>query len=222
MASICSVWSSACLCLGEWWGWSFSSSGTAAGCLSWEVWWLRTGSMGWAILLSAKSCCRLSWEQWLCPLYLLGLVLLGCCWLQLTSLSSMIVLQPPFLCEGWGGHPLCVPGDSSVLMDLNWPCGCTAQCGILSTGTYLLFFCEAFSWTILDRSSFSLFHSGQVFHELVCCLDLLFMLSILHFHSFIRCFLFHLLLFSMILYRSTVHVFSDHNCAWTLVCFGLL
>ena len=33
---------------------------------------------------------------------------------------------------------------------------------------YLSFFCEAFSWTILDSSSFSLFHSGQVFHELVC------------------------------------------------------
>ena len=33
---------------------------------------------------------------------------------------------------------------------------------------YLSFFCEAFSSTILDSCSFSLFHSGQVFHELVC------------------------------------------------------
>ena len=33
---------------------------------------------------------------------------------------------------------------------------------------YLSFFCEAFSWTILDSSSIFLFHSGQVFHELVC------------------------------------------------------
>ena len=33
---------------------------------------------------------------------------------------------------------------------------------------YLSFFCEAFSWRILDSSSFSLFHSDQVFHELVC------------------------------------------------------
>ena len=32
---------------------------------------------------------------------------------------------------------------------------------------YLSFFCEAFSWTILDSSSFPLFHSGQVFHELI-------------------------------------------------------
>ena len=38
-----------------WWGQSFSSSGTAAGCLSWEVWWLRTGSTGLAILLPARS-----------------------------------------------------------------------------------------------------------------------------------------------------------------------
>ena len=30
-----------------WWGWSFGSSGSAASCLSWEVWWLRTGSRGW-------------------------------------------------------------------------------------------------------------------------------------------------------------------------------
>ena len=32
----------------------------------------------------------------------------------------MIVLQPPLLCEGWGGHPLCLSADSPVLMDLNW------------------------------------------------------------------------------------------------------
>ena len=132
VASVCSVWSSAWLCLGGWWGLLFGSSGTAAGCLSWEVWWLLTGSMGLAILLSAKSCCRLLWEQWLHPLHLLGPVLLGCCRLQLTFLSSMIMLQPPLLCEGWGGHPLCLSGDSSVLMDLHWPCSCTAQSSILS------------------------------------------------------------------------------------------
>ena len=33
---------------------------------------------------------------------------------------------------------------------------------------YLSLFCEAFSWTILDSSRFPLFHSGQVFHHLVC------------------------------------------------------
>ena len=70
--------------------------------------------MGLAIFLSAKP------------------VLLGCCRLQLTSLSSVIVLQPPLLCEGWGGHPLCLSGYSSVLIDLHWPCGCTAQSNILS------------------------------------------------------------------------------------------
>ena len=33
---------------------------------------------------------------------------------------------------------------------------------------YLSLFCEAFSRRILDSSRFSLFHSGQVFHQLVC------------------------------------------------------
>ena len=32
---------------------------------------------------------------------------------------------------------------------------------------YFLFFCKAFSWKILDSSSFFLFHSGEVFRELV-------------------------------------------------------
>ena len=33
---------------------------------------------------------------------------------------------------------------------------------------YLSLFCDSFSWIILDSSSFPLFYSGQVFHELVC------------------------------------------------------
>ena len=28
-------------------------------------------------------------------------------------------MQPQLLCEGWGGHPLCLSGDSSVLMDFH-------------------------------------------------------------------------------------------------------
>ena len=81
------------------------------------------------------------------------------------------VLQPLLLCEGWGGHPLCLSGDSSVLMDQNWPCSCTAQSSILSSGSVsvtLLWWCEAFPWTIFDSSRSPLFQSGQVFHELVC------------------------------------------------------
>ena len=62
--------------------------GTAAGCLSWEVWWLRAGSMGMAILLFAKSCCRLSWQRWLYSVHLLWSVLLRCCRLQLTSSNT--------------------------------------------------------------------------------------------------------------------------------------
>ena len=138
MVLVCLVWTSTWLYLGDWWGWLFGSSGTAAGCLSWEVWWLRTWSMGLAILMSARSCCRLSWERRLHPLHLLGPVLLGCCRLQLTSLTSMIVLQPPLLFEGWGGRPLCLSGDSPVLMDLYWPCNCTAQGSILSIGSVSL------------------------------------------------------------------------------------
>ena len=52
---------------GHWWSWLFRSFRTAAGCLSREVWWLRTGSTGLAILQSARSYCRLSWERWLDP-----------------------------------------------------------------------------------------------------------------------------------------------------------
>ena len=63
---------------------------------------------------------------------MLGPVLLGYCQLRLTSLSSVIVLQPPRLFEGWGGRPLCLPKDSSVLIDLRWPCDCTAKSSILS------------------------------------------------------------------------------------------
>ena len=44
---------------------------------------------------------------------------------QPTSLSSITVLQPPLLYEGWVGRPLCLSGDSLVLMDLHWPCDCT-------------------------------------------------------------------------------------------------
>ena len=92
--------------------------------------------------------------------------MLGCCQLQLTSLCSTIVLQPPLLCEEWDGRRLCVSGDNLVLMDLLWPCDCTAQSS--PSVEYLSFLCEVFSSTILDSSSFSLFHSGQDFHELVC------------------------------------------------------
>ena len=71
-------------------------------------------------------------------------VLLGCCQRQLTSLSSMIVLQPPLLCEGWGGHPLCLSGDSFALVDLHCVCDdvtvvciafvCALVCYILIVG----------------------------------------------------------------------------------------
>ena len=194
VSSIYSVWPSAWLCFCDWWGSLFGSSGTAAGFLSWEVWWLRTWCMWLAILLSAKSCCRLSREWCLHSVHLIGPVLLGCRRLQLTSLSSMIVLQPPLLCEGWGGHLLCLSGYSSVLMDLHWPCGFTAQSSILSICSVSV----ALLWGIfqndLDSSCFPLFHSGQVFHQLVCPLTVVLSqifcnLATLFFYSFFILFL---------------------------------
>ena len=76
VASICSLWSSVWLCLDDWWGSLFGSSGTAAGCFSWEVWWLGTGSMGLDTFLSAKFCCRLLWERD----YILSTCLDQFCW----------------------------------------------------------------------------------------------------------------------------------------------
>ena len=105
-----------------------------------------------AILLSAKSCCRLSWERWSHPLHLLGPVLLGCCRLRLTSLSSVIVLRPPLLCKGWGGHPLCLSGYSSVLMDLHWPCGIGIGIGPEQYSVHRLSICCSSVWHFPEQS----------------------------------------------------------------------
>ena len=112
-----------------------------------------TGSTRLAILLSARSYCRLSRERLLHPFHLLGPVLLGCCLLQLTSLSS----AASTLCEGWGGHPLCLFGDSPVLMDLHWPYDCTAQSSILSTGSVSVD--PERSWTIVALPCFTVVKS---------------------------------------------------------------
>ena len=103
----------------------------------------RTGSMGLAILLSAWPCCRLSWEWWLHPHHLLAPALLGCCWLQLTSISPMTVLQPPLLCKGWGGCSLHLSGDSSVVMDFCWPCDLYSSDQYSVQQFSISFFCEA-------------------------------------------------------------------------------
>ena len=112
---------------------------------------------------ACRSCCRLSEEQRLLLLHLLEPVLLGYCQHQLTALSSIVILHPPLLCEGWGSRPLCLTGDSSVLKDLRWSCACTAHSSILSSVQYLSFFCKTFFWAILDSSSFSLFTVVQFF-----------------------------------------------------------
>ena len=108
-ASSCSVWSLAWLCLDGWRSWLFGSSGTAAGCLSWEVWWSRTGSTGLVILMPADRVvdCRKSMQR-LLLLHLLEPVLLGCCQHQLTALSSIIILHPPLFFAKDGVVVLCV------------------------------------------------------------------------------------------------------------------
>ena len=60
--------------------------------------------MGLAILLSAKSFLKIVVREVITSSPLAWTSSAG----QLTSLSSMIVLQPPLLCKEWGGHPLCV------------------------------------------------------------------------------------------------------------------
>ena len=63
---------------------------------------------------------------------------------------------------------MCLSGDSPELMDLHWPCDCTANSSVLSISSVSV----ALLWGIfqndLDSSCFPLFHSGQVFHQLVC------------------------------------------------------
>ena len=65
-------------------------------------------------------------------------VLLGCRLLQLTSLSSVIVLQPPLLFEGRGCHPLYLSGDRSSTDGSALALYCTARCSILSIGSVSL------------------------------------------------------------------------------------
>ena len=155
VVSIWSVWSSAWLCLGDWWGWSVFSFCTTAGCLSWEVWWPRAGSSGFAILLSTRFYCRLLWERWLRPLHLLGPVLL---WMLSPSADF------PFSNDGTAA--------STSLWRIGWLSCLSVLVQFSTDGSssfsfsafvqlravfcpsvqYLSFFCEAFSWAILDNT----------------------------------------------------------------------
>ena len=68
----------------------------------------------------------------------------------------MVVLQPPLLCEGWGGHLLCLSGDSSVLIDLHQPRDCTAQSSILSIGSVSLILLSGIFLNDLEQEQLSL------------------------------------------------------------------
>ena len=173
VASNCSEWFSAWTCLGDWWGWSFGSSGTAAGCLSWEVWWLRTGCMRLAILQSARSYCRLSREQWIHPLHLHGPVLLGCCrlsrlpFLQWLYCSLHFFAKDVVVCVSLGTVQYWWISIGLLIVQLS-----AVFCPSVQ---YLSFFYEAFSWSILDGRSFSLFHSFKSFTSWYALLLLFFL-----------------------------------------------
>ena len=56
-------------------------------------------------------------------------------------------------------------------MNLHWPCTFVVvqlRAVFCPSVQHLSFFCEAFSWAILDSSHFPQFHSGQVFYQFVC------------------------------------------------------
>ena len=82
---------------------------------------------------------------------------------------SVIVLRPPLFYEGWGGRPLCLGTVQYCWISLSLV---IVQLRVVFCPSvpYLSFFCQPFSWTILNSSSFPLFHSSQVFHDLVCSL----------------------------------------------------
>ena len=99
------------------------------------------------------------------------------CRLQLTFLSSMIVLQPQLLCEGWGGHPLSLSGDSSVLMDLQWPCSlyCSEQYSVHQFSichSSVRHFPEI-SWTVVAFPCFTVVKSFIIWYALL-------LLSLIH------------------------------------------
>ena len=70
----------------------------------------------------------------------------------------------------WG--QFCVDGSPLVLWLYSSEQYSLHRFGV-SSFFFSFFFCEAFSWTVLDSSSFPLFHRGQVFHKLVCTLTVL-------------------------------------------------
>ena len=101
----------------------------------------------------------------------------------------MIVLQPPLLCDEWGGRLLHLSGDSLLLMDFHWSCDCTAQSSIVSIGSMLPFLLSEFSPFLTVVKSFTGWHA----------LLLLFVLRIFQSHysvlsSFYLCFFMHLLI----------------------------
>ena len=148
------------------------------------------GSTWLAILLSARSCCRLSWRAVTTsfpPVSTSSAGMLATTSGDLPFFNYCTAASIPLRRRGWS---------SSVSV---WR---IVQCWYISivvaqlrrvfcpSAQYLPFFYETFIWTILDRSSLSLFHNGQVFQELVCPFTVCLSLDLLLFRYFVLHFLF--------------------------------
>ena len=168
-AAICSVWSSAWLCLDGWWCWSFGHSGTAADCLLGKCDDQGLGPRDWLFSCLpdlVAVCCESSDDFSIC--------LDQFCWYIVNSswhpFPQWLYSSFHFFANKWGGHLLCLSGTVQywwISIGL-----VIVQLGAVfcSSVQYLLFFCKACSWIVWDSSSFPLFPSGQVFHLLVCSL----------------------------------------------------
>ena len=165
MASVCSVWSLTWLYFGGRWGWSFSTSDTGYVAYLAKCNDRGLGTRGWpfSCLLDLFADRRESGD------YALSTSFYQFCWDIVSSiwfsLSSVIVLQRQLLCEGWVGRPVSAWG---LFLDLHWACDFTAESSILSIGSVSLVLLWGIFQNNLGHGSFSLFQSGQVFHELIC------------------------------------------------------
>ena len=145
-----------------------------------------------------------------------GPVLQRYCQLQLTTLSSVIVLQPPLLCEGWGGRPLCLP-------NLHWPRNCnnSEQYTVQRFGIFrspVRHFPER-SWIVVVFPCFTVVKSFTIWYALLLLFLLIFSLISLYWSptQFSFAFFMHIL---MLLFTSLY--FSDPSGSILFFLISLL
>ena len=98
-----------------------------------------------------------------------------------------------------GGLPLCLSEDNSVLMDLHWPCSCTAYSSTLSIGSV-----SVASWTVVAFPCFTVVKSFTSWYALLLLLFFRFSSISLHCSpiQFSLVFCMHLLMLFTSLYFS--------------------